>query len=151
MKKIEKLKNKIDIHIQELGGPGSGRKPGDGAGSGSGDSSGGGSSHISNPTEKQKEEGNWGSATKIDPKLIDPENPYADMPDFDKKAAEEKWPKWKIRQKKDGWKIDRNDTLENHGLKPKTKKNIIPEDDRDPSVSGPNGGSAKKDKNGWWI
>jgi hypothetical protein len=42
MKKIEKLKNKIDIHIQELGGPGSGRRPGDGAGSGSGDSSGGG-------------------------------------------------------------------------------------------------------------
>ena len=40
MKKIEKLKNKIDICIQELGGPGSGRKPGDGAGSGSGDSGG---------------------------------------------------------------------------------------------------------------
>ena len=40
MKKIETLKNKIDIHIQELGGPGSGRRPGDGAGSGS---SGGGS------------------------------------------------------------------------------------------------------------
>jgi hypothetical protein len=32
---VIKLKNKIDIHIQELGGPGSGRRPGDGAGSGS--------------------------------------------------------------------------------------------------------------------